>query len=1090
MAEIEDPTSNAAPTARTRRHRRRWPYWCLAGALAVLTLGVLYLSTAGASFRAPTWLAERVERAVNRQMVGAQLSLSGIDVIVDTRLRPRVQMRNVGVFTPDGTELAMVDQVSARLSPQQLFRGAASMRALSISGAIVTVRRNAEGEFNLFVGGQATGAEGDLASVLDAIDKAFAAEPLSTLGEITADHVTISLEDARSGRLWQVTDGRVALSHNDERVSLRVEADVFNGTEDLASTVIAFDALKGTSRASLSAQFQNALAADIAAQSPVLSFLSVLDAPMSGSLRTTIGADGSIEDLAGTLTIESGALKPTPDTPPIPFEFGQAYMDYDPETQTIALTQLDFESETATLTAEGTALLQDFRGRWPSTLVGQFRVSDVDLQPKGLFAEPMVFDRGAFEFRMRLDPFSVDIGQVSLGPSEQRLLASGRVKAVDTGWSAALDLTLNQISPDRVLSLWPVAVARGARRWISENVISGAVSDLTVALRLAPDRPAKASLSFLFKDAVVQALGFLPPVRGAAGYASFDGKSFTTVIEKGAVEAPQGGAVSVAGSYFKVIDVTAPIEQAEVKLRTSSSVTAALSLLNQEPLAVLDDAGIPVDVADGQAVVRGTLSFPLKQDLSIREVLYRAEGELFNLRSERLVEGRSFASDELSVIADGSEVVISGPATLDGVTVRGSWRQETGPNAVPGSQVVGSLELSQRFLDAFNIALPPGTLRGSGVASMIVDLAPGTAPRFSLASDLNRVALSVPSLDWSKPRNRTGSLEVVGQLGAVPRIDRLALSAPGLSLSGTVDLTATGSLASAEFDRVRVGAWLDAPVTLTGRGARPPAVLVNGGTADLRNTSLNGGGGEGGPLTMRLERVTVSESIVLRQFRGDFAPGRSLEGQFSASLNGIAPIEGSIIPTSVGPAIRVRSDRAGETLAAAGVLRSARGGELALTLTPTGRTGVYNGQLGVKNTRIFKTPALTDLLNAISVIGLVDQLNAGGILLTDVEAEFQLSPDLLTLYFASGIGPSIGVSLDGLYGLNSNRLDMQGVVSPVYFLNGIGQIFSRGRDGLFGFNFRLTGNADDPRVSVNPLSILTPGAFREIFRRPPPAPSQ
>jgi hypothetical protein len=53
-------------------------------------------------------------------------------------------------------------------------------------------------------------------------------------------------------------------------------------------------------------------------------------------------------------------------------------------------------------------------------------------------------------------------------------------------------------------------------------------------------------------------------------------------------------------------------------------------------------------------------------------------------------------------------------------------------------------------------------------------------------------------------------------------------------------------------------------------------------------------------------------------------------------------------------------------------------------------------------------------------------------------------------------------------------------------LNGIGQIFSKRREGLFGFNYRMTGAADDPRVSVNPLSILTPGMFREIFRSEPP----
>jgi hypothetical protein len=67
------------------------------------------------------------------------------------------------------------------------------------------------------------------------------------------------------------------------------------------------------------------------------------------------------------------------------------------------------------------------------------------------------------------------------------------------------------------------------------------------------------------------------------------------------------------------------------------------------------------------------------------------------------------------------------------------------------------------------------------------------------------------------------------------------------------------------------------------------------------------------------------------------------------------------------------------------------------------------------------------------------------------------------------------------------RFDMQGVVSPLYMVNGlVGALFAPRREGLFGFSYRLTGTAQNSNVSVNPLSILTPGIFREIFRRPPP----
>ncbi|MEQ3670100.1 AsmA-like C-terminal region-containing protein, partial [Pseudophaeobacter sp.] len=132
--------------------------------------------------------------------------------------------------------------------------------------------------------------------------------------------------------------------------------------------------------------------------------------------------------------------------------------------------------------------------------------------------------------------------------------------------------------------------------------------------------------------------------------------------------------------------------------------------------------------------------------------------------------------------------------------------------------------------------------------------------------------------------------------------------------------------------------------------------------------------------------------------------------------------------------------------------------------------------------RIKNAPSMAALLNAISVIGLVDELSGGGILFTGVEAKFRLGSTHLTLHESSAVGPSIGLSMDGIYDLNSGALNMRGVISPIYIINAIGRVVSRKGEGLFGFAFKLRGSADDPKVSVNPLSALAPGMFREIFR--------
>jgi hypothetical protein len=158
-----------------------------------------------------------------------------------------------------------------------------------------------------------------------------------------------------------------------------------------------------------------------------------------------------------------------------------------------------------------------------------------------------------------------------------------------------------------------------------------------------------------------------------------------------------------------------------------------------------------------------------------------------------------------------------------------------------------------------------------------------------------------------------------------------------------------------------------------------------------------------------------------------------------------------------------------------------------LILRATGAEGSYDGTLSLGSPRLRDAPVMAELLNLISVVGLLEQLSGDGINLGDVEARFRLTPTAVILQEGTAVGPSIGVSMDGTYALDTRQLDMQGVVSPLYAINGLmGAVFSPRREGLFGFTYRLTGAAENPQVTVNPLSILTPGVFREIFRRPPP----
>ena len=153
---------------------------------------------------------------------------------------------------------------------------------------------------------------------------------------------------------------------------------------------------------------------------------------------------------------------------------------------------------------------------------------------------------------------------------------------------------------------------------------------------------------------------------------------------------------------------------------------------------------------------------------------------------------------------------------------------------------------------------------------------------------------------------------------------------------------------------------------------------------------------------------------------------------------------------------------------------------------PIGTGGAFDGRLEINNARVADAPTIAALLNAVSVVGLIDELNGDGISFSEINADFRLSPTRITLREGSAVGASLGISMDGVFVPDTGVIQLQGVISPVYLLNAVGSVLTRPGEGLFGFNYSVTGTTSDPTVFVNPLTALAPGMFRNLFRRAEP----
>jgi hypothetical protein len=1085
-------TSPEPDGTRPRRRLRRASIWSL---ITVLSLAAASLALAfyliGRPVTAPEWVQQRIEQRLASELPEARISFGEMVIVVDEGWRPRVRLRDVVVRDRANAEIVSFNEIKASLSMRALLDGAIQPHSLYVSGVFASLRRDVDGRVSLSAGsgGAAPTREAaTLAQLVGQIDEVFVLPSLSALSSVELRALTLRFDDARAQRAWTADGGRLRLARSGDDLSLSADLALLGGGTRVAVLEASYDSRIGEPAAEFGISFEGVSARDVASQGPAFAWLDIMRAPISGSVRGGITEDERLKPLNATLQVGNGVVQPNPQTRPIPFDTLRSYFSFDPETQVLTFDDLSLRSKWLSGQVTGAAHFDGITAGRLEAMVGQFRLQDFSANPDDLFDDPVEIAAAEVDLRLQLDPFHLQIGRLQITDSGSTLQAEGDLRADSEGWKLGVDGQMDALTPERLLAFWPEGVKPKTRKWVSENLYDGTLSNIDVALRMAPDAPPQNYLAFDFDGAEVRFMRTLPNVTEGRGHASLIDNRFVVAVDQGQIVAPEGGPIAVGGSSFIMPDVRVKDgPPGIVRLRTRSSLTAALSLLDQPPMRVMQKTGLPVTLAEGEAVLEGTLAFPLKKGGKPEDVRFDIAGTLRDLDTERLVKNRRLQSEALTLTASNDRIAIGGDGTLDGIAINANWSQKIGPGS-DRSQLEGRIALTKETLETFDIALPPGTLSGAGSGDISVDLQKGQPPRFSLSSDLKGVRLAVPQLSWVKPAGATGRLDLVGTLGAVPQVNSIRIDGAGLRAVGNIRLSPDGALDRVRFDRVAVGNWLDVPVDMIGRGkGEPLQISVRGGKIDLRRAAFGKGppnARPGPPLLLNLDRLQITDSIALTEMQGRFQTFGGLDGSFKARLNGETPVQGRVLPRNGRSAIRLVSEDAGGVMRSANLIRQVRGGDFSLTLLPVGTGGAFDGQLNIGDVRIKDAPGIAALLNAISVVGLINELNGDGIYFDDVSAAFRLTPKRLVLTEASATGASMGLSMDGIYALDTGQIDMQGVVSPVYMLNGIGSLLTRKGEGLIGFNYRLTGPAKAPQVSVNPLSALTPGGLRNIFRAP------
>jgi hypothetical protein len=1079
---------------------------------ALIALGFL-LST-GVS--APGWVRARLETVLTDSLPRESVAIGDIRVTMfKTSAYPSITLTNIKILDQNGNIRAAVPEIRTELVSFDALTGRLRPVSIVVSRAKLHLRRDLQGKIDISVGtGDAASflpEGGSVADILAAIEDVFNIPVLSRLQTVQTLNSTITLDDATSGRRWKFRDTAFSFANSVKDLSGQVTFKLETATGPIAGGALSegpgdasgqatfsWSKERGKPTSKFSTSFSGFRTEDVADQMVALDWLRVLDAPIAGSVSLNIDAKGNFGQMNGVLDIGAGSLRQTKEQAPTRFSGAKVYLSYDQTQEKLSFDQITIDTAAAHIMAEGHAYLSDRIDRSVGAVIAQLKFTKVELNPQGMFAKPLKFDVGALDMRVQLAPLKVDIGQMVLVDKETSYVLRGSLSAGRTGWTSSLDLSVANLSQKRLMEIWPLKYKTKTRDWLQANVFAGDMTNIKAALRGKPGKIPEISLGFDVSGLSLRFMRAMPPIEQGKGYGVLAHNQMTMVLQQGVVSAPDGGKINMAGSSMVITDVRIKKAPAVIKLKTQSAIPSLLSLLDLKPFQFISKSGSEVDIAQGAVKTTGTIKFPLSNKVTFDQVTLAVAGDMSGVSSTKLVKGKTLKADKLDAFVDNSGLTISGLAQLGNLPVSGSWTQKFGPQNKGKSRFEGQVELSQVFLDEFDIVLPKGSVKGKGTGHITIDIMRAKPPAFALVSDLNRLALAIDPLGWRKPKNIRGTLKVQGSFGSPPKIDMLDIKTRGLEAEGMVRFKPDGKLDVVRFTKVDIDGWMKAPVEIRTDKNGNAAFALMGGVIDFRKSqfgNLKGEkGSEGNKISTKLDRLILSSGLSLTNIDGDLTSANGVTGSFSGRVNGGARVVGTLAPQNGGTAVRFTSSKAGEVLNSAGVFSSAVGGRMDMVLLPTGKEGVYDGTLKIKQTRVRNASALADILSAISVVGLLEQLGGDGIAFSDINAKFELNPDGVVMKQSSAVGASLGLTMEGTYEFAKQKMDMRGVITPIYLLNGLleqskifGGLFGRKKgEGLFGFTYTLKGNVDAPKVGVNPLSILTPGLFREIFRQPIP----
>lgn len=867
---------------------------------------------------------------------------------------------------------------------------------------------------------------------------------------------------------------------------------------------------------------------------PQLRALEALEMPLSAETSVQLSSAGELLGAEAQVSLAGGRINvPWDPYHPMTVDEGMLHVRFVADEKRIEVLPSTFAWGESRVTVAG-----DFAPIEPRNGMARWRFAlhadDSVLAVEEFGVAPVDVDTWRAEGIVTPEAGHLEISRFLVRVGDAEIAFAGSVADGPGSPAVRLDGHIGPMTLASLIRIWPKFMSGGGRSWVGESVTGGKVTGGAFRVDLPAGALAELAAGGDVADSAValdlEGAGLtidymdgMPPIVTGDVRAELRGRRFRLAVPEGRVDLPTGESVALSDGALAIDDLRPDIQQGEISFQVAGDAANVLRFLDLEPLGYARTVGIePRDIG---GTVQGAIAIglPMIRDLAFDDVTLRGQARLEDASASAALAHARVEGGALTFNLTERALETRGEILVNDVPAQLSWQRifDAPEDRQPDLRLSAVLDAAARErlgLDVNHLVRGPVPI----VVSLPRGASDGLVAR--LRADLEGADLIVNNLGWRKPPGHAATLQVdlvdSGEGGT--ELQDFKIVGDDIAINGWFSLGPDNKPTAFYFPELSVNVITNLEISGRLRDDGVWDVQAHGPAYDGRQLfqSLFSAGqlgeaeaprrqGDSVDLTARLGSVvgyfdtTVQDTVVtLRKRDGEL---RMLEAR--GTLANGAPIAAELQSVEGRPRVLLaESQDAGAAFRLVGFYPRVEGGQASLQVNLDGAGG-KTGTLWARDFVILGDRVVGQVLSSASDDPMTAYRGSATrqptvqrqrLVFNQLYAPFTVGDGRFVLHDSYINGPVLGATLRGNVDFVAESIDVGGTYVPLYGLNSalgsvpiLGDLLvGRRGEGVLGITFAVQGPTAQPNVLVNPVSMVAPGIFRQMFEFTGPYPAQ